>query len=144
LVRSLKQRGKGAHAPWLRAAGGKGICTVYQVLANTYHPSNPNHGAPPMSTLTIVAHIHAHPGQIDRVQAELEKLVPTTREEAGCLRYDLHRDNDDPAHFMFYETWESRPLWQDHMNGPHLAAYREATDGAVAQFTLYEMARTAC
>ncbi|MGB5064581.1 MAG: putative quinol monooxygenase [Candidatus Competibacter sp.] len=95
-----------------------------------------------MSKLTIVANIHANPDQMDRVKAELEKLVPITRAEAGCIRYDLHRDNDNPAHFMFYETWESRELWQTHMNAPHLAAYMQATDGAVAEFTVNEMTRS--
>ncbi|QQS55204.1 MAG: antibiotic biosynthesis monooxygenase [Candidatus Competibacteraceae bacterium] len=92
-----------------------------------------------MTTLTIIANIHANPDQIDRVKAELEKLVPITRAEKGCLQYDLHRDNEDPAHFMFFESWESRELWQAHMNAPHLAAYMKATDGAVAEFILNEM-----
>ena len=92
-----------------------------------------------MSKLTIVATIHAHPGQIDLVKAELEKLVPITRAEQGCLQYDLHRDNANPAHFLFYENWESRELWQTHMNASHLSAYMKATDGAVAEFTLSEM-----
>lgn len=92
-----------------------------------------------MPQLTIVAHIHAKPDQIVRVRAELEKLIPTTRAEKGCLQYDLHCDNTDPAHFMFFENWESRELWQTHMNAPHLVAYLKATDGAVAQFTLHEM-----
>ncbi|MET4805387.1 putative quinol monooxygenase [Limibacillus sp. MBR-115] len=92
-----------------------------------------------MTKLTIVANIHATPDQIDLVKAELVKLVPTTRAEAGCIQYDLHRDDDDPAHFMFYETWETRALWQTHMNAPHLTAFMEATNGAVAEFTLNEM-----
>lgn len=92
-----------------------------------------------MSKLTIVANIHANPDQIDRVKAELEKLIPITRTEVGCLQYDLHQDNENRAHFMFYENWESRELWQAHMNAPHLAAYVEATEGAVAEFTLHEM-----
>ncbi|MBB6430334.1 putative quinol monooxygenase [Algisphaera agarilytica] len=92
-----------------------------------------------MPKLTIVANIHAIPDQIDRVKAELEKLIPITRAEAGCLQYDLHQDNDDPAHFLFFENWESRELWQHHMNAPHLAAYLEATEGAVAEFTVDEM-----
>ena len=92
-----------------------------------------------MTQLTIVANIHANPNQIEQVKSELEKLVPITRAEKGCINYDLHRDNSDPAHFMFYENWESRELWQIHMNAPHLAAYMKATDGAVTQFTLNEM-----
>lgn len=92
-----------------------------------------------MSKLTIVANIHARPEKIELVKAELLKLVPITRAEKGCITYDLHQDNEDLAHFMFYENWESREIWQEHMNAPHLAAYMAATDGAVAEFTLNEM-----
>ena len=92
-----------------------------------------------MPKLTIVAKIHAGPDKIDLVKAELEKLIPITQAEEGCIQYDLHQDNDNPAQFMFYENWESRELWQIHMNAPHLAAYMEATEGAVADFTLNEM-----
>jgi len=92
-----------------------------------------------MATLTIVGNIHAKADQVDLVKAELEKLVPITRQEEGCIQYDLHRDNDNPEHFMFYENWESRELWQKHMNAPHLKAYMDATDGAVEEFKLNEM-----
>jgi quinol monooxygenase YgiN len=92
-----------------------------------------------MAKLTIVANIKANPDKIELVKAELLKLIETTRAEEGCINYDLHQDNDDPAHFMFYENWESRDLWQTHMGAPHLAAYMAATEGAVAEFTLNEM-----
>lgn len=92
-----------------------------------------------MPKLTIVANIQAQPDRIDLVKAELEKLISTTRAEAGCLQYDLHQDNDDPTRFMFYENWESRELWQDHMNAPHLAGFQAATEGAVAELTIQEM-----
>lgn len=94
-----------------------------------------------MSKLIIVASIQATTDQIERVRGELEKLVPITLAEEGCLQYDLHQDNENPAQFLFYETWESRELWQAHMNAPHLAAYRKATEGAIAEFRLYEMSR---
>lgn len=73
-----------------------------------------------MSKLTIVAHIRANPNKIDLVRSELEKLIPITRAEEGCIQYDLHHDNADPAHFLFYENWESRELWQSHMGNKHL------------------------
>lgn len=92
-----------------------------------------------MPKLTIVANIYTDPSQVDLVKAELEKLIPITRAEKGCIQYDLHQDNDNPAHFVFYENWESRELWQTHMNAPHLAGYMQATDGAVMKFTLSEM-----
>ena len=92
-----------------------------------------------MAHLTIVANIHAKLDKIDLVKAALQKLIATTRAEDGCFQYDLHQDNENPAHFLFYENWESRELWQAHMNAPHLVAYMAATEGAVEAFTLNEM-----
>jgi len=92
-----------------------------------------------MTQLTIVANIVAKADKIDLVKTELEKLIAPTLEENGCINYDLHQDNDNPAHFMFYENWSSRELWQAHMSNDHLKAYMAATEGAVESFTLNEM-----
>jgi quinol monooxygenase YgiN len=91
--------------------------------------------------LTIVAKIEANPGQVELVKAELQKLIAPTLKEDGCIQYDLHQDNENPAVFLFYENWESRELWQQHMNNAHLADYMKATEGAIASFTLNEMTR---
>jgi quinol monooxygenase YgiN len=91
--------------------------------------------------LTIVVRIEAHVDKVELVKAELLKLVAPTLEEAGCIQYDLHQDNENPGVFVFYENWESRELWQQHMNNTHLAEYMKATEGAVESFTLNEMNR---
>lgn len=92
-----------------------------------------------MSKLTIVAHIHAEADQIDLVKSELLKLIETTRSEDGCLNYDLHQDNENPTHFLFFENWASRELWQKHMENRHITDFQSATEGAIAGFTLDEM-----
>jgi len=96
-----------------------------------------------MPKLTIVANIKARSNKIDLVKAELEKLIDITRAEAGCLQYDLHQDNEDPAVFLFYENWESREQWRAHMGNQHLQDYAAATDSAVEEFTLNEMTHIA-
>jgi quinol monooxygenase YgiN len=40
---------------------------------------------------------------------------------------------------MFYENWESRELWQVHMNNDNLANFIAATDGALESLTVNEM-----
>ena len=92
-----------------------------------------------MSKLTVIANIKAHTDKIDLVKTELRKLIDVTRVEKGCINYDLHQDNENLAHFLFYENWETRDLWQTHMNNQHLADYLTATEGAVEEFTLNEM-----
>ncbi len=89
--------------------------------------------------LTIVATIEAKKDQIDLIKSELIKLIEPTRSEEGCIQYDLHQDNENPEIFLFYENWESRELWQNHMNNDHLAAYMQATEGAVENFVVHEM-----
>lgn len=64
-----------------------------------------------MSKLTIVAKIKAKAGKVELVKTELIRLVDFTRNEKGCINYDLHQDNTDPSLFLFYENWESRDLW---------------------------------
>lgn len=89
--------------------------------------------------LTIVAQIRTKPEHAATVQAALQALIPTTRAEPGCLRYDLHADLTEAGNFLFYETWETRDLWQRHMQAPHLRAYGEKTAGLIESFTLFEM-----
>ena len=96
-----------------------------------------------MKKLTIVANIVAKKDKVELVKAELLKLIEITRAEEGCINYDLHQDNENPAHFVFYENWTSRELWQTHMGNTHLAAYMLATEGAVEEFTLNEMTQIA-
>lgn len=93
--------------------------------------------------LTIVARIEAKKDSVDLVKAELLKLIKPTRQEKGCLQYDLHQDNDNHEVFLFYENWENRELWQAHMNNEHLKEYMQATDGAVENFTVSEMSQIA-
>ena len=61
--------------------------------------------------------------------------------------YILYRSRKTDRTCQFFPTpissllCQSRELWQTHMRAPHLAAYREATDGAVETFTLNEMTK---
>lgn len=89
--------------------------------------------------LTIIAKIVIKPNQIELVKSELLKLIEPTLKEAGCIQYDLHQDNDNPSVFLFYETWQSRELWQEHMKSSHLADHAKATEGAVESVTINEM-----
>jgi len=90
-------------------------------------------------TLTIVAKITTVAGHSEAVKTALTNLIAPTRAEAGCIQYDLHQDTTDPDIFLFFELWESRSLWQDHMNSPHIKANGPATEGLIASVELNEM-----
>lgn len=74
--------------------------------------------------IDVVAHIHAKPGQEAALRALLEGFVAPTRQEDGCLRYDLFVDLDDPAKFTYVEEWASREALNRHRDSPHITAGR--------------------
>lgn len=91
----------------------------------------------PMTPLTVVAKLKAKPGAEARLENALRALVAPTRAEAGCLNYDLHRAHDDPGLFVFHENWESRALWEAHMNAPHLVAFSAAQGELTESWELF-------
>lgn len=72
-----------------------------------------------MSLLTVVAKVKAKKESVETVKSELLKLIEPTRKENGCIAYNLHQDNEDPAVFIFYETWESSACLEKHMGADH-------------------------
>jgi quinol monooxygenase YgiN len=58
--------------------------------------------------LTVVAQITAKAGQEAELRRELLSLIPTTRQEPGCINYDLHQASDNPGKFLFHENWTSK------------------------------------
>ena len=72
----------------------------------------------------VVAHLQAKPGSERALRAVLESFVAPTRQEKGCLRYDLHVDLDDPTKLTFIEEWESREDLEMHGRSEHIAAGR--------------------
>jgi quinol monooxygenase YgiN len=92
-----------------------------------------------MTQLTIVANIKANADKVDLVKTELLKLIDITLSETGCINFELHQDNVNPAHFIFYENWQTRELWQTHMSNQYLSDYIDETEGSVEEFTLNEM-----
>ena len=78
--------------------------------------------------LTVVAHLVAKVDKIEDTKRFLLSLIEKTRAEDGCVDYDLHQDNDNPAEFTFYENWSDRAAWDKHMGMPHLAEFGRRKD----------------
>lgn len=75
-----------------------------------------------MPDLYISASITAKPESIELVKAELLKFISPTRLESGCIRYVLHQDRENPAHFVFYETWTNQDALDAHLASEHIQA----------------------
>lgn len=84
-----------------------------------------------MATLTVIATIVAKPESAVQVKQVLLDLIPPTRLEPGCIKYELNQDREHPHVFVFAESWESRDLHAAHMASPHLLAFPARVEGMI-------------
>jgi quinol monooxygenase YgiN len=75
-----------------------------------------------MKNLTVVANFQAKPGKEAELKQILIGLIAPTRKEAGCISYDLHQSPEDPAKFLFYETWASKAQLDVHLANAQIQA----------------------
>ena len=95
-----------------------------------------------MSRVTVVAKLKAKPDMVERVRAELMRMVEETHKEPGCINYDLHLAQDAPDTFLFYENWESQDSLDKHNETPHfknLVAIAPEILAEEPEIKLYEM-----
>jgi len=86
-----------------------------------------------LQMLTVMAKIKAKPGKEEETKAVLEGLLKPTRQEEGCIQYDMHQDHDDPSLFFFYENWESREHLDRHLKTPHLKDFLGQEDALLEE-----------
>ncbi len=85
-----------------------------------------------MSELNVIATIPAKPEAADGLRVALRALVAATREEEGCLSYDLYESAAAPGTFVMVERWTGQDALDAHMQSPHMVAAIEAADGQLS------------
>ncbi|TKC92343.1 antibiotic biosynthesis monooxygenase [Trinickia terrae] len=94
-----------------------------------------------MSEISVVAVNVAKAGKEDELAALLSGLIAPTANDAGMIRYELHRDLDDPGIFVFHEIWESRKALDAHLSTEHIARYRQLSPDLVERKELFITAK---
>jgi quinol monooxygenase YgiN len=86
-----------------------------------------------MSVLTNVAFFKARPGQSEVLGQRLVALVEPTRQEPGCLRYEIYRASDCADCWLVYEDWRAPDDFKSHMQTPYVGAFMKDLDGLCSQ-----------
>jgi quinol monooxygenase YgiN len=86
-----------------------------------------------MTKVTNIAFIRAKSGQSEALGRGLLALVAPSRQEAGCINYDLHRSATDPDIWCVYENWSSADDLATHFTLPHMQAFIAVVPTLVAR-----------
>jgi (4S)-4-hydroxy-5-phosphonooxypentane-2,3-dione isomerase len=78
---------------------------------------------------TVIVSLQVKPDVVERfVEVIGENSRASRRDEPGCLRFDVHQDNDDPTHFVLYELYaDERAFTEAHRGAPHYEKWRAAS-----------------
>jgi quinol monooxygenase YgiN len=84
------------------------------------------------STIRVVARIVALPDKVEELKAVLLELIEPTRQEAGCIQYELLHNVSEPTDFTFVETWKSDEDLDVHLTSLHIQRAFEQVEGLLA------------
>ena len=84
------------------------------------------------SVLGVVARIRAKADSVDIVRERLRSLLAPTRQEVGCILYELMQNEADPTDFTFYEEWTTGVALDAHARSAHIESTFRALEGYLA------------
>jgi len=81
----------------------------------------------------VVARHFARPEKVREVHEVLTALIPLSRAEPGCLKYELFQNDADPTDFTFIETFATDAALASHAAAPYVVALGAKLNGLLAQ-----------
>ena len=69
--------------------------------------------------IKVVANETLKEGTKDKVLNLLDEMIEKTRQEDGCIAYELYEDINKPNTLAFIEEWESMDKLKAHFESEH-------------------------
>eukprot|EP00565_Helicotheca_tamesis_P002638 CAMPEP_0185728452 /NCGR_PEP_ID=MMETSP1171-20130828/3786_1 /TAXON_ID=374046 /ORGANISM="Helicotheca tamensis, Strain CCMP826" /LENGTH=143 /DNA_ID=CAMNT_0028397167 /DNA_START=73 /DNA_END=504 /DNA_ORIENTATION=+ len=73
----------------------------------------------------IIVEADVVPERMDEFLEMIENNAKGSRQEPGCLRFDVLQSNDDPNKFFFYEVYADADAAAFHREQPHFKPWTE-------------------
>jgi autoinducer 2-degrading protein len=85
--------------------------------------------------LTVIVKFTVRPGRMAEFLEGIRiNAHSSLRDEPGCLRFDVHRNEDDESEVLLYEIYADREAFEvGHRGSAHYAAWREVVARCVPE-----------
>jgi len=75
----------------------------------------------------VVATLTIKPDSLAALREAAMPCIEATREEPGCVFYDLNTSVSNSQRVVFVEQWKSREDLENHFKAPHMKTWRAAS-----------------
>ena len=87
-----------------------------------------------MSKVTLSGHIEVPAVELAKITVALEKHMALTREEPGCIVFEVVQDSEEPTMFTVYEEFVDQAAFDSHQNRVLASSWSEATKNVVRHY----------
>ena len=70
----------------------------------------------------------AKPGKVQELRNLFVNMVTGSRNDPGCISYEVHEVEEDPSTFVLYEQWMSADFFASHLETPPLRELKAKAD----------------
>ena len=91
-----------------------------------------------MEQLAVTAILKPKDGREGDVKRVLHEVLIGSREEDGCIQYDVHQSIEDTT-FVIYEVWKHQDAVESHINSAHYEKYRNEIADLITSREVYKM-----
>jgi (4S)-4-hydroxy-5-phosphonooxypentane-2,3-dione isomerase len=82
----------------------------------------------------VIVQVTVRPDRLDEFrEALLHNAAESLAHDAGCVRFDIGQDRDDPCRWVLYEVYEAPADHERHRRSPHFLAYDVVAGRAVIE-----------
>jgi quinol monooxygenase YgiN len=97
----------------------------YDERPHTYLASGPMRAAHAAGGVYVVTHVDAIPPAKDDAIALLKQLVGSSRDDDGCVRFEVLQQRSRQNHFSVVEVWRDQQAFEAHVTAAHTRQFRE-------------------
>lgn len=70
-----------------------------------------------------IAEIKAKSGMVEALLTELAKLIPLSKQESGCVRYEIHQSVEDENLITFVDRFKDMKAFNFHCETNYIKKY---------------------
>jgi len=83
--------------------------------------------------IVLVARLKVRDDSVEDAKKLALGITADSRNEEGCINYDVHQAIDDPTVFVWHETWKDKAALDNHFEFPYFKEFFAAAGTLAAE-----------
>ncbi len=83
--------------------------------------------------IVLIARLKVKADKIEQAKSAAFAIVENSRNEAGCINYDIHQSIEDETLFFWHETWANKAALDEHFATPFFGEFFKVVEEVAAE-----------